>query len=124
VAYPIITGRGLHTPADSLSNADVASMIDPDRLAAWVARNEWGRRRLAELSVADRVETDVGALERRVFADYVEQRIGIRTRQVVDRTAILEHRASSSGLFASDLGARAAQCALDAAGVGPTRWTS
>ncbi len=118
MAYPIITGRGLHVPADSLSNVDLASVIDPDRLAVWVARNEWRRRRLAELSAADQVGTDAGALERRVFADYVEQRIGIRTRRVVDRTAILERRASSSGQFASDLGARAAQCALDAAGVG------
>jgi len=117
VAHPVITGRGLHVPADSLSNAELASVVDPDRLAAWVARNEWCRKRVAELPAAGRTGGALAALHRRVFADYVEQRIGIRTRRVVDRTAILERRASSSGRFASDLGAEAARRALAAAAV-------
>jgi beta-ketodecanoyl-[acyl-carrier-protein] synthase len=118
VVHPIITGRGLALPADSLTNADVASMVDRDRLSAWVARNEWCRKRLAELAAGNGAATaDRAALERRAFADYVEQRIGIRTRRVVDRVAILEHRASGSGLFASDLGAEAARRALAAADV-------
>jgi beta-ketodecanoyl-[acyl-carrier-protein] synthase len=117
VADPVITGRGFYVPEDSLSNADLASVVDTDRLARWVNQNEWCRQRLDELAGTDLAPRSDLERHRQVYCDYIDRRIGIRTRRVVDRSAILERRASQSARFGSDLGARAALEALNVAGL-------
>jgi beta-ketodecanoyl-[acyl-carrier-protein] synthase len=110
-ATPVVTGRGWHAPEDRLTNRDIAGRLDEGLLRAWVAQNRWCMERLegkAELTRAD--------LEG-VFVSYVEERIGIRARHVVDRTAILEGRPSQSEVFASHLGAKACEKAIADAGV-------
>jgi beta-ketodecanoyl-[acyl-carrier-protein] synthase len=113
MADPIVTGRGLYVPEDSLSNADVAAVVDREQLARWIGQNEWCRKRRAAFDAV----ADPAARDRRVYAEYIEERIGIRTRRVVDRAAIVEGRPARGTMFASDLGARAAERALEAAGV-------
>ena len=111
---PVITGTGRCLPDDVLSNDDVAVMADPARLDAWVTASTWCKARLAE-EPASRGSPD--ALHRRIFAEYIERRIGIRTRRVIDRAALLAGRPSSRDVHAADLGAVAAREALDRAGV-------
>jgi len=118
---PIITGRGMFVPEDVLSNGDVAALADPERLAGWVRDNKWCEKRLAEMCARGACAglADLGREEvhRRLFHDYVDDRIGIRSRHVVDRRAILERRPSTAGLFGAHLGMRAAAAALAEAGV-------
>ena len=108
-AGPVITGRGMHVPADVLTNEDVAGLAAPERLAAWIAENRWCRDRIGDGCTL--------ALHRRLFADYVRERIGIETRHVVDRAALLSGCQPVDGPFGSDLGARAAEAALAEAGI-------
>ncbi|HEV8310251.1 MAG TPA: ketoacyl-ACP synthase III [Methylomirabilota bacterium] len=115
---PIITGRGMYVPDDVLSNEDIARLLDPRWLATWVDESPWCQQRIRVLRAESALSgASRDQLDRRAFVDYVHQRIGIRRRHVVDRSAILERRRSTAGVFGSDLGARAAQQALDAAGV-------
>jgi len=112
-AAPKITGRGLELPPDVLSNDDVAALADPRRLAAWVGANRWCQ----ELRDGTGATDDDAALDRQLFARYVEERIGIRQRRVMDRGALLRGTPGGEPRFASDLGAAAALRALDDAGV-------
>jgi 3-oxoacyl-(acyl-carrier-protein) synthase III len=116
---PIITGRGMFVPEDVLTNRDVATLADPGRLAGWVRDSKWCQNRREELSGSG-ASDGLGEEEihRRLFHDYVDDRIGIRSRHVVDRRAILERRPSAGGVFGAHLGMRAAAAALAEAGVG------
>jgi beta-ketodecanoyl-[acyl-carrier-protein] synthase len=76
-----------------------------------VAQNRWCLERLGGKSELSRADLE------RAFVEYVDQRIGIKARHVIDREAILDGRPSESGRYASDLGARASERALAAAGV-------
>jgi beta-ketodecanoyl-[acyl-carrier-protein] synthase len=115
---PVITGRGMYVPDDVLTNEDVAAVADPARLAAWMEKSKWCGNRLEALrrDAAAACLSD-GELQRRLFCDYVGERIGIHSRHVVDRAAILERRVPGRDLFGSDLGALAADRALAEAGV-------
>jgi beta-ketodecanoyl-[acyl-carrier-protein] synthase len=112
----VISGRGRYVPDDVLTNEDVASGLDESKLRFWLACSKWARTRVEELHGSADVELDRKEVEA-LYAEYVGDRIGIRERRVVDRQAILEQRPSTNGVFGSDLGARAAQGAIDAAGV-------
>lgn len=122
---PVVTGRGSFVPADVLTNEDVAAVVDPARLAAFVRANSWCRaRREALAPVASSVGTVAGTsadaeaeLDRRVYARFVEERVGIRERRVVDRAAVLARRPSARAVMPSHLGAEAARRALADAGV-------
>jgi len=108
----VLTGRGTHLPEGVLTNADVAARVDPSRLSDFVATNAWCRARTTDLRADGERTTEAGALARRVFADFVATRVGIRERRVIDRDALLRDEAPSAGLYASDLGVVAAQRAL------------
>ncbi len=54
-----------------------------------------------------------------IFAAFIEERVGIRTRRVVDRDAIVARTPHAGRQVASDLGALAARRALDARGLSP-----
>lgn len=110
-ATPVVTGRGWYAPADRLTNEDIAGRLDDGLLRAWVAQNRWCMERLDGKRELTRPDLE------RVFVDYVQERIGIRARHVIDRTAILEGRPSQSGVYASDLGAKACENALADAGI-------
>jgi beta-ketodecanoyl-[acyl-carrier-protein] synthase len=112
-SHPVITGRGWHVPEDVLTNADVAARLDEGLLRAWVGSNRWCQERLEGKADLSRAEVDG------VFTRYVEERIGIKQRRVIDRAAIVEGRASTNGVFASDLGAVAVTNAIKAAGIEP-----
>jgi beta-ketodecanoyl-[acyl-carrier-protein] synthase len=124
VLPPIVTGRGMYLPEDVLTNEDLGSLVDSSQLAAWVDGNRWCQERL----VGDRGAAatglggspcDVDRRNRELFQCYVRERVGIESRRVIDRQAILERRPPRQGLFASDLGARAARGALAEAGLAP-----
>ena len=44
---PVVTGRGSFVPADVLTNEDVAAVVDPARLAAFVRANAPWRQLVA-----------------------------------------------------------------------------
>lgn len=114
-AAPVITGRGMNLPSDVLTNADVAAAADPALLSGWIRANRWCEERRRELASSG----DGAVLDRRLFADYVEQRIGIRERRAIDREAVLRGEHPAVDRFASDLGAEAALEALADARVDP-----
>lgn len=114
---PVVTGRGTYVPDDVLTNADVAGIADPARLDAFTLSNAWCRQRTAELRADGERDAEPQRLARRVFAEFVERRVGIRERRVIDREAILARRPGRRGVFAGDLGARAAVRALAQAGL-------
>ncbi len=107
---PVITGKGWAVPDDVLSNADVAARLDDALLRKWVGASRWCQERLEGKSELSRAEVDA------VFIRYVEDRIGIVRRRVIDRAAIVEARPSKNGVFASDLGAMAVDNAIADAG--------
>lgn len=115
---PVITGRGTYLPDDVLTNADVASLSDPLRLVAFTAKNVWCRQRTEALRANGARAAEDLPLARRVFAEFVEQRVGIRERRVVDREGILARRPGRTTLLSSGLGARAGARALAQAGLG------
>lgn len=112
-ASAVITGRGWHVPTDVLSNRDIARCLDDGLLSKWVAGNKWCQERLEGRTDLAREELE-GA-----FIRYVTERIGIRTRHVIDREAIVGGKPSRSGVFASDLGAESARKALEDAQLAP-----
>jgi len=114
---PIITGRGIYVPDDVLTNGDVAAVADPRRLAAWVAANKWCQSRIAAGSEGTAPALGECRRNRLLFEEYIGERVGIESRRVVDRGAILERQPSRRALFGSDLGAQAARAALDDAGL-------
>ncbi len=111
-----ITGRGTYLPADVLGNEDVAALADADRLRAFVESNVWCRNRFAAYRANGDAGTDLAALDRKVFAAFVSERVGIVERRVVDRRSVLERRPAREGASGSELGARAAALALARAG--------
>src|ERR1700686_2014394 len=122
VLPPIVTGRGMYLPEDVLTNEDLGSLVDSAQLAAWVDGNRWGQERLASSRGAASTgcgasPCDVDRRNREIFQCYVRERVGIESRRVIDRQAILERRAPRDGMFGSDLGARAARGALAEAGL-------
>lgn len=110
-APPVLTGSGAFVPRDTLTNAEVARLLDGPRLAAFVAGNVWCARRAAEPGAP--------ASAAGLYAEFVAERLGVHDRHVVDREAILARRPSTAGVRASDLGAEAARRALAAAGRTP-----
>lgn len=111
-----ITGRGTSLPADVLGNDDVAALADAGRLRAFVESNVWCRNRFAACRANGEATADVAALDRKVFAAFVGERVGILERRVVDRRSVLEHRPARAGASGSELGAQAASIALARAG--------
>jgi len=111
-----ITGRGTYLPEGVLGNDDVAALADATRLRAFVEGNVWCRQRFAEWRANGSADADVATLDRRVFAAFVGERVGIFERRVLDRTSVLEHRVMKDATFGSDLGARAVVRALAQAG--------
>jgi beta-ketodecanoyl-[acyl-carrier-protein] synthase len=118
---PRVTGRAMYVPDDVLTNEDLAGVVDPERLAELVACNRWcqGRRALLarEGECGEALDGGGDGIDRRLYAEYIASRIGIRSRRVVDRASILAGRPSHRGVFGSDLGVEAARRALAAAGV-------
>ena len=78
-----ITGRGTFLPADVLGNDDVAALADAGRLRAFVESNVWCRNRFAACRANGDATADVAALDRKVFAAFVGERVGILERRVV-----------------------------------------
>lgn len=113
---PVITGLGMYVPEDVLTNDTLARIIDPGLLRRWVEENRWCRERMDELG-REEAAGSIDERNRRLFAAYVEERVGIRERHVVDLAAIVSRTASKRGIFASDLGAEAARVALADAGL-------
>ena len=113
----LLVGRGTYLPPDVLSNVDVAALARPALLAAFTGTNSWCRQRTAELRADGERATDETVLARRVFSEFVEGRVGIRERRVIDRAAILAGRPGRRDLLAGDLGARASMHALADAGL-------
>ena len=107
---PVITGRARYLPPDVLTNDDVAGLLGSARLSEFLASNAWCRARRP--AGARPAPADLA-----LYARFVAERLGIQTRHVVDRAALLEARPSQRGVFSSDLGAEAAAGALAAAGV-------
>jgi beta-ketodecanoyl-[acyl-carrier-protein] synthase len=108
----------MYVPDDVLTNQDVAAVAEPARLGAWIRDNKWCQKRWQELR-ADPASASLEDAEahRLLFRAYVDDRIGIHSRRVVDRRAILEGRCPEAGLYGADLGLRAAERALAEAGV-------
>lgn len=113
----VITGRGTSLPDGVLGNDDVAALADAGRLRTFVDTNSWCRQRCAHLRSNGSATDETTALDRRVFAEFVEQRVGILERRVVDREAVLARRPSVSGRWGSTLGAEAALRAVGDAGL-------
>lgn len=107
----VITGRGWHVPDDILTNEDIAGCLDDELLRTFVTSNKWCLEYLEGKTDLSRAELE------RAFVHYVTERIGIRTRHVIDRQAIIDGKPSQRQVFASDLGAKACQMALDDAGI-------
>jgi 3-oxoacyl-(acyl-carrier-protein) synthase III len=103
----------MYTPPDILTNEDIASLADPAALRQWVARNRWCAKELGIDTVDDRPLDELRA----AFARYIGDRIGIRERRAIDRTALLERRPSTNGIHGSHLGSRACESALADAAV-------
>lgn len=111
-----ITGRGTFLPDGILGNDDVAALADATRLRAFVESNVWCRQRFAEWRSNGSAGADEATLDRRVFAAFVGERVGIRERRVLDRASVLEHRPAQGAVFGSELGTQAATRALASAG--------
>ena len=114
---PVVTGRGTYLPDDVLTNGDVAALADAEKLLAFVDANVWCRQRAAHLRADGARTTEGSALARRVFAEFVERRVGIRERRVIDRSAIVGRRPGRRDFLSGDLGTRAAARALAMAGL-------
>ncbi len=110
---PVITGRGMYTPSDILTNDDIAALASPAALRQWVARNKWCAKELGIDSVDDRPLDELRA----AFARYIGDRIGILERRAIDRRALMNGQPSTNGIHGSDLGRRACENALADAGV-------
>jgi beta-ketodecanoyl-[acyl-carrier-protein] synthase len=118
-ARVIITGRGTALPTDVLGNDDVAALADAGRLRAFVESNVWCRNRLAACRANGDATADAAALDRKVFAAFVGERVGIVERRVVDRASVLGRRPAREGASGTELGASAASIALARAGRTP-----
>jgi beta-ketodecanoyl-[acyl-carrier-protein] synthase len=110
---PVITGRGWHAPDDRLTNEDIARCLDERMLREFVEKNKW-----CQEHIEPNVELTRPVLEQ-AFVRYVRERIGIETRHVIDREAIVAGTPSRKPQYASDLGAKACTNALEDAGVSP-----
>lgn len=111
-----ITGRGVALPDGVLCNEEVAALADTARLHAFVEANVWCRARLAHARANGDAHTSAPELERRVYAEFVAERVGIRERRVLDLQAIRARRPDPAAMSGADLGAAAARRALAAAG--------
>ena len=113
-AYAVITGSGLFTPAESISNEELVASFN-----AWV-----------DLYNADNSEAiEAGDVEAKTHssADFIEKASGIKSRYVINKAGILDpermvpeipERHNDEPSVMCEIACRAAEQAMDEAGVG------